>query len=403
MEKGNMHRYNRGMKLALTVVLSILVLPSCGDGGENSPSRNAAENDTAGVFQLADSAASAISSCSYDFRVLGTGSYADQPGITGTLSGVLNDDMDAPALRVEMAYDSVPEDGVTPETAFIFVWGKDSAWAYDINQGLLTRGSLEEGASDLVRPVSYAVMNEFFIDAPFSDEIESEYESEGTDTVGNVQCNTYLVTYASGQRSRWCIGVEDHLPRRVERIMEDRQGSEFSVVLEISDLDLDPLSEVSFNAPEVPEGTEVENYSAFLQVGTEAPDWTLTDSEGNEISLESLRGRIVVLDFWATWCSPCVTVMPQLQEVHEAYSREAVSVYGVNVWENGDPEAFMDENGFSYGLLLEGDPVAEEYRVSGIPTMYVIDQSGVIALAEVGANPDIGTLLAEEIDSLMEN
>jgi len=87
--------------------------------------------------------------------------------------------------------------------------------------------------------------------------------------------------------------------------------------------------------------------------------------------------------------------------VHETWPEEDVAVYGVNVWETGDPASFMDENGYTYGLLLNGDAVADDYKVSGIPTMYVVDQQGRIAFAEVGANPDIADLLTGVVDSLI--
>jgi len=115
-----------------------------------------------------------------------------------------------------------------------------------------------------------------------------------------------------------------------------------------------------------------------------------------------MRGSIVVLDFWATWCGPCVTVMPEIQSLFESYPHDQVHVYGVNIWESGDPASFMDESGFTYGLLLEGDEVADEYKVTGIPTMYIIDQEGRIAFVEVGANPEIGEMLTAAVDNLLE-
>lgn len=62
----------------------------------------------------------------------------------------------------------------------------------------------------------------------------------------------------------------------------------------------------------------------------------------------------------------------------------------------------MDENNFTYGLLLEGDDVADNYKVTGIPTLYVIDQEGRIAFVEVGANPVIEEILFTTVDSLLE-
>ena len=108
-----------------------------------------------------------------------------------------------------------------------------------------------------------------------------------------------------------------------------------------------------------------------------------------------------MLDFWATWCGPCVAVMPEIQLLSDSYPHDQVQVYGVNVWESGDPGLFMDESGFTYGLLLEGDAVAEDYMVTGIPTMYIIDQEGRIAFVEVGANPEIGEMLSSTVDNLL--
>jgi thiol-disulfide isomerase/thioredoxin len=354
------------------------------------------------VFMQADSASEAFSTCSYSFRVYMTGSYSDSPELTGHLTGKVSDGMAPPLLWIEMGQDSMPEDGIPAEMTLILVSGSDTTWSYNITDNLVEKGSLEEGGADLLRPAAYAVMNEYFLSDPFADEIASQSEiSEGYDTVGTVPCETWLITYPGGQRAKWSLGLEDNIPRRVERMMTDREGNDMSIVLEVYDLDISNTVEDELFTFVPPEGIQLETYSAFLTVGTPAPLWTLTDRNGNPVSLEEMKGSVVLIDFWATWCGPCVTVMPVVQSLYESYPEDQVHFFGVNVWETGDPSAFMDENGYTYGLLLAGDAVAEEYKVSGIPTLYVIDQAGNIAFVEVGANPDIEDMLTQALDSLL--
>ncbi|OGU60304.1 MAG: hypothetical protein A2X64_03675 [Ignavibacteria bacterium GWF2_33_9] len=145
-------------------------------------------------------------------------------------------------------------------------------------------------------------------------------------------------------------------------------------------------------------GAEVQD-NGLLQVGSQAPDWALLDANGNKVSLNSLKGKVVVLDFWATWCNPCKIVMPTIQKIHDKYKSKNVLVYGVNTWEKSDASKFMKENKYTYGLLLKGDKVAENYKVTGIPSLYVIDKNGKIILAEVGVQGDLEQKLAKAIES----
>ncbi|OPL19143.1 MAG: hypothetical protein AVO35_12360 [Candidatus Aegiribacteria sp. MLS_C] len=385
----------------LVLSAAALVL-SCGEGREGPG--QAAETESAAAeapFVNADSAAQAVTECSYGFLLYGTGSLQEEPRVVGTVAGRVLEGEDAPLLRVSLGYDSVPDDGIAPEASLLLVSGTDSAYAYNLQDSILEKGSLNEGGTDLLRPAAYVIMNEFFIDGPFSDEIGADsILFSGNAEVDGVPCTQWLVDYRGGSRALWSLGVEDHLPRRVERMITGRDGEPLSVILEISGLEInsglpDSLFEMGMPA------SEVIGYSAFLTVGTAAPEWTLPDRHGEEVSLSDLRGRIVVLDFWATWCGPCEAVMPAVQAVHESYPGDEVAVFGVNVWEDGDPAAFMDEMGFTYGLLLNGDHVAEDYLVSGIPTMYVIDPEGMVAFVEVGANPDIAALLDEAVGRLL--
>lgn len=387
---------------AVILTISLFILVSC--GGEDESSSLAEDEPAAHVsaFTAADSAAEAVTGCSYSFRVGGTGVFADDPDLVGDLEGWLPEGADGPLLRIEMGHDSTPDDDIIPEPSLMLISGMDSVYAYNIPGNIVEKGALDEGAGDLLRPAAFAIMNEFFMEAPFSDETAAGSVSlQDTVTAAGVECENWLVNYDGGSMAEWALGLEDHLPRRVERMFTDREGNPGSVVLEISDLDVSTTMEENRFRLDIPADADVSIYSSFLTPGTPAPLWTLTSREGDEVSLEDLRGRVVVLDFWATWCGPCIAVMPEIQTIHENYPDDRVAVYGVNVWENGDPEEFMDENGFTYGLLLAGDSVAEDYRVTGIPTMYVVDPQGVIAFVEVGANPDIGRLLTSAVDSLI--
>ncbi len=394
-------------KITAMLVLVMSLLLTVGSCGE-ADTEQAQDIDTVATqpqinqdFILADSASEALEACSYTFRVYGTGAYSEGPAMVGSISGRSPGEEEV-LLFAEIGQDTTPEIEDDIDLFIALVSGADSAYSHDKLEGVFQKGSLEEGGGDLLRPVRYAIMNEYFLSDPFADEIASQsVVFEGVDSVGAEACNTYLVTYAGGQQAKWSLSVADHLPRRVERLTSGQDGSPASIVLEVYNLEIAPDLPDSMFILVPPAGIEVENYSAFLLNGTPAPEWNLSDSDGNMVSLEELRGNVVVIDFWATWCGPCLVVMPDIQSLHEKYADQPVMIFGVNVWESGDPVAFMLENAYTYGLLLEGDAVAEEYKVSGIPTLYVIDQEGNIAFAEVGASSELGLKLTEVIDSLL--
>ena len=124
----------------------------------------------------------------------------------------------------------------------------------------------------------------------------------------------------------------------------------------------------------------------LLKVGETAPDWQLISAEGQAHSLSSYRGRVVVMDFWATWCIPCATVMPHMQKLHQKFADKGVVVFGVNSWENGDAVALMTKKGYSYGLLLNGERIAEAYKVTTLPVVYIVGLDGKIIYCHGGEN-----------------
>ena len=268
-------------------------------------------------------------------------------------------------------------------------------------------GKYPERAS-LLRIGSDLVMPEFGRETPFDEELNGTVRYEGSADVNGVKCDVVYVEYERDDiHARWYFG-EDGLPRKVERLsnMMDYLPKEqqFAEVLTLSDLVLNPtlvVTDFQHERPEDYEDIELKPRPELLTAGTTAPDWQLSTPDGGRVSLASLRGNVVVMDFWATWCGPCKIAMPEVQKVHEHFRDQPVKVFGVNCMEGagGDPAKYMRSQKFTYSLLLDGDGVADAYNVSGIPTFYVVDQQGRIAFSSVGAGSEEG--MTEIIEKLL--
>lgn len=117
-----------------------------------------------------------------------------------------------------------------------------------------------------------------------------------------------------------------------------------------------------------------------------APDLQLQTLGGETVALSDLRGQVVILNFWATWCPACRTEMPALDQVYRTYRDQGLQVIAVNVQE--DPAgtgAFVQELGLVLPVLVDRDgSVSTRYRVTSLPTTYIIDRDGVIREVTVG-------------------
>jgi thiol-disulfide isomerase/thioredoxin len=136
----------------------------------------------------------------------------------------------------------------------------------------------------------------------------------------------------------------------------------------------------------------------LLAVGDLAPDWKLADATGRTHSLSDYRGRVVVLDFWATWCGPCAALMPRMQKLHDKLLDKGAIVFGVNAWERNDPVAYMKKKRLTYGLLLKGEEIAPAYGIINLPVVYVIGVDGKIIYRHEGIDDkDLGKLIEKHL------
>lgn len=121
-----------------------------------------------------------------------------------------------------------------------------------------------------------------------------------------------------------------------------------------------------------------------------APDFTLTDLQGQSVTLASLRGKVVMLDFWATWCPPCRKSLPHTEHISNSAAARAgkLVVLAINTNESKrEIQTFMNDNRYTFRTLLgAGSDVMDRYNVQGIPTFVIIDRKGRVVWEQSWAN-----------------
>jgi peroxiredoxin len=117
-----------------------------------------------------------------------------------------------------------------------------------------------------------------------------------------------------------------------------------------------------------------------------APDFTLPSADGHHVSLQQYRGKIVFLNFWATWCIPCREEMPALEGLHQKYQAQDLVIISIDLKESADQvRAFFDKHSLSFPALLDQNgSVFRDYLVAGMPTTYLIGRDGTMLARGVG-------------------
>ncbi|HLK62856.1 MAG TPA: TlpA disulfide reductase family protein [Bryobacteraceae bacterium] len=145
---------------------------------------------------------------------------------------------------------------------------------------------------------------------------------------------------------------------------------------------------------------------AILQPPNErkaAPDFVLRDSTGKMATLKKYRGKVVLLDFWATWCHGCKEEIPWFSEFAKTSSKKGLAVVGVSMDEGGWKvlEPFLAENHIPYRMVLGDDATAKGYGIDNLPDTFLIDRHGKIAAAYVAGMVDRGDV-EENIKKMLE-
>jgi thiol-disulfide isomerase/thioredoxin len=384
--------------------------------------RAQAQPDGRALMAQADQALREVRSISFSAERMGVGNMAlTTPGVVGTVR-IENLKLGAPAawdFAFRGARTSSDPDGQPVEFLTTSRGGVLTIVDHPRKKVLQGRSTeVDEALAQGPRWIASFLLHwDTLVSGPLLRDGSAEAQWMGRASAGGQVCDVVRIDMAAVEgdvRSALIyLSTVDRLPRRLD--VQYLADGEFAYsVLEISDLQSNqPIDPGVYSYP-LPAGYEpgpilaagraepaAEPMPALLPAGKLAPDFTLPDAEGKPVKLSDLRGSVVLIDFWATWCGPCIRAMPAMEKFHNDFKDKGVRVIGINTWENddADPVKFKKDKGLTYGLLLKGDPVAEAWGVAGIPAFVVIGKDGVVLYSNSGYGPAVERAIREAIET----
>jgi peroxiredoxin len=144
---------------------------------------------------------------------------------------------------------------------------------------------------------------------------------------------------------------------------------------------------------------------ALPEVGNKAPSFALKDTEGKSVRLSDFSGRVVVMEFWATWCGPCKESSVELEKLYRKYKDRGVVVLGISMdFGSGAVQkvkGYAETNDLTYLMLMDDGKASDTYRIYNIPATYILDRNHVIVKIYKGYMAGLGDRIAEEIERLL--
>ena len=140
-------------------------------------------------------------------------------------------------------------------------------------------------------------------------------------------------------------------------------------------------------------------------VGKPAPAFKMTDTKGKVHTNASLKGKVVLMDFWATWCGPCVAASPSMQKLHDKYASKGLVVIGANTYErtnaDGAAKKYATEHKYSYTFTKKNDTLAKKLGFMGIPGFVFVDKKGIVRHVQTGWGSELEPVFEKKIKELL--
>jgi thiol-disulfide isomerase/thioredoxin len=223
------------------------------------------------------------------------------------------------------------------------------------------------------------------------DQIVGSPRISGSEYLGDVDCTVLIIGRPNQTRTLW-IDPKTNFIRKdhvtsvspTTGTVQRSQTISFSEARVVAGLDI-RLFSFDPQKAQAKSRLALQREALVRSVGTPAPDFSLSNLEGKEIKLSQLKGKVVLLNFWASWCIPCRSEMPTIELLHREYKDKGLIVLGIDDEESQKQAAFLQKFGFSFASLVESKKQASNlYSIGGIPTTVLIDQQGKIRTYDQG-------------------
>ncbi len=241
----------------------------------------------------------------------------------------------------------------------------------------------------------------------------------GVETINNLTCyhiqsneipendTTELMKFLNIEHHYW-INKTDNVPIQYSTTYHLLMNNDTMCQYEINTLkkyELNNLKDKNiFTMKTIPSYYKIKDFVPYkspepLPKDTIAPTWKLLSLTDEEVSLDNLKGNLVLLDFFYQSCYPCMLALPALQNLHDKYKDKGLKVIGINPYDKKEDNiaAFLAKRGINYTVLLGAEKVADDYRVSGYPTLFLIDKNGMIIFIQEGYGKNTEQVLEEII------
>jgi peroxiredoxin len=283
------------------------------------------------------------------------------------------------------------------------------------------------GVTDIGAPMSITMLGmsadaiptsgEEFYKSLMNGVTKSEYL--GKEKVGDVECHHCRFIQEEFDWDVWIeVGKRPLVHKAQPDLTKQLAGAgaqlgdaKISYVVTISDWNVAPKftdADFAFTPP-----ADAQKVDALLEapqeaphplLGQAAPPFATTDVEGHPIDLKKHLGKnVVLLDFWATWCGPCVEAMPQVEEVAKKYKEKGLVFYAVNVGEEAEAiKKFLTESKLDPTVAMDtNNEISQLYKVEGIPQTLLIGKDGKVQVVHVGYSSALSKMLTKEIENLL--
>ena len=142
---------------------------------------------------------------------------------------------------------------------------------------------------------------------------------------------------------------------------------------------------------------------AAVKRGQPAPAFKTFSIKGQPLSTEGLKGSVVILDFWATWCPPCRESIPHLGELHRKYGKQGLVIIGMSMDEGGERtvKEYAERHKILYPIVMTSAKIGSDYGVRALPALYIIDRNGLVREQVLGFSDQAGRVIEDLVKKLL--